>query len=61
VLLLVSLDLQIVGGYSGLGTAGIFTPMTVAMVAAGPVDVHAAHAASAKNTSERKAKGIRTA
>ena len=37
VLLLVSLDLQIVGGYSGLGTAGIFTPMTVAMVAAGPL------------------------
>jgi MFS family permease len=37
VLLLVSLDLQIVGGFSGLKTAGIFTPMTVAMVAAGPV------------------------
>jgi MFS family permease len=37
VLLLVSLDLEIVGGYSGLGTAGIFAPMTVAMVLAGPV------------------------
>ena len=37
VLLLVSLDLQIVGGYSGLGTAGVFAPMTVAMVAAGPL------------------------
>jgi MFS family permease len=36
VLLLVSLDLQIVGGYSGLSTAGIFAPMTVAMVLAGP-------------------------
>jgi predicted MFS family arabinose efflux permease len=36
VLLLVSLDLQIVGGFSGLGTAGIFAPMTVAMVLAGP-------------------------
>jgi predicted MFS family arabinose efflux permease len=36
VLLLVSLDLEIVGGYSGLRTAGVFAPMTVAMVAAGP-------------------------
>ena len=36
VLLFMSLDLQIVGGYSGLGTAGIFTPMTVALVLAGP-------------------------
>ena len=37
VLLLVSLDLEIVGGYSGLRTAGVFAPMTVAMVAAGPL------------------------
>jgi MFS family permease len=37
VLLLVSLDLEIVGGYSGLRTAGVFTPMTVAMVAGGPL------------------------
>jgi MFS family permease len=37
VLLLVSLDLEIAGGYSGLGTAGVFAPMTVAMVAAGPL------------------------
>ena len=37
VLLLVSLDLEIVGGFTGLQTAGVFTPMTVAMVAAGPV------------------------
>jgi MFS family permease len=37
VLLLVSLDLEVVGGYSGLGTAGIFAPMTVAMVVAGPI------------------------
>jgi MFS family permease len=37
VLLLVSLDLQVVGGYSGLATAGVFTPMTVVMVLAGPI------------------------
>lgn len=37
VLLLVSLDLEIVGGYSGLVTAGVFAPMTVAMVVAGPL------------------------
>lgn len=37
VLLLVSLDLQIVGNLSGLGTAAVFAPMTVAMVVAGPV------------------------
>jgi EmrB/QacA subfamily drug resistance transporter len=37
VLLLISLDLQVVGGYSGLATAGVFTPMTVVMVLAGPV------------------------
>lgn len=37
VLLLVSLDLEIVGEFSGLGTAGIFAPMTVAMVLAGPI------------------------
>jgi len=36
VLLFMSLDLQIVGGYSGLGTAGIFAPMTLALVLAGP-------------------------
>jgi MFS family permease len=35
VLLLVSLDLQIVGDYSGLETAAVFTPMTTAMVLAG--------------------------
>jgi MFS family permease len=35
VLLLVSLDLQVVGGYPGLVTAGVFTPMTAAMVGAG--------------------------
>lgn len=37
VLLLVSLDLQIAGDFSGLGTAGVFAPMTVAMVVAGPL------------------------
>lgn len=37
VLLLISLDLQVVGGYSGLLTAGVFTPMTVVMVLAGPL------------------------
>src|SRR3954469_804318 len=37
VLLLVSLDLQIVGDYGGLATAGIFAPMTVAMVVTGPI------------------------
>ena len=37
VLLLVSLELQIVGSYSGLATAGMFTPMTVAMVVTGPI------------------------
>src|SRR4051812_5323989 len=37
VLLLVSLDLQIVGEFSGLATAGVFAPMTLAMVVAGPV------------------------
>lgn len=37
VLLLVSLDLQVVGGYSGLATAAVFTPMTLVMVLAGPV------------------------
>jgi MFS transporter, DHA2 family, multidrug resistance protein len=37
VLLLVSLDLQVVGDYSGLQTAGMFAPMTLAMVAAGPL------------------------
>jgi hypothetical protein len=37
VLLLMSLDLEIVGGFTGLGTAGMFTPMTIAMVAAGPL------------------------
>ena len=36
VLLLVSLDLQVVGGYSGLRTAAVFTPMTLVMVLAGP-------------------------
>lgn len=36
VLLLVSLDLQVVGGYSGLATAVVFTPMTAVMVFAGP-------------------------
>jgi MFS family permease len=36
VLLLVSLELQVVAGYSGLETAAVFTPMTVVMVAAGP-------------------------
>jgi MFS family permease len=36
VLLLVSLELQVVGGYSGLGTAAVFTPMTLVMVVAGP-------------------------
>jgi MFS family permease len=37
VLLLVSLYLQVVGGYSGLQTAGAFTPMTLVMVVAGLV------------------------
>jgi DHA2 family multidrug resistance protein-like MFS transporter len=37
VLLLVSLDLQVVGDFSGLATAGIFAPMTLAMVVAGPL------------------------
>jgi len=37
VLLLVSLDLEVVGNYSGLATAGVFAPMTVAMVIAGPL------------------------
>jgi MFS family permease len=37
VLLLVSLDLQVVGGYSGLATAAVFTPMTLVMVAGGLV------------------------
>lgn len=37
VLLLVSLELQIVGGYGGLKTAGMFAPMTAAMVLTGPV------------------------
>ena len=37
VLLLVSLDLQIVGDYGGLATAGMFAPMTVAMVLTGPL------------------------
>ncbi|MDQ1696176.1 MAG: hypothetical protein QOJ03_1529, partial [Frankiaceae bacterium] len=37
VLLLVSLDLQIVGEFSGLRTAAVFAPMTVAMVVAGPL------------------------
>jgi len=36
VLLLVSLDVQVVGGYSGLATAAVFTPMTLVMVVAGP-------------------------
>jgi len=36
VLLLVSLDLQVVGGFSGLHTAAVFTPMTLVMVLAGP-------------------------
>ena len=36
VLLLVSLELQVVGGYSGLATAAVFTPMTLVMVVAGP-------------------------
>ena len=36
VLLLVSLDLQVVGGFSGLRTAAVFTPMTLVMVLAGP-------------------------
>ena len=35
VLLLVSLDLEIVGEFSGLGTAASFAPMTLAMVSAG--------------------------
>jgi MFS family permease len=35
VLLLISLDLQVVGGYSGLVTAGVFAPMTLVMVATG--------------------------
>lgn len=35
VLLLVSIDLQVVGGYGGLATAGVFAPMTAAMVLAG--------------------------
>jgi MFS family permease len=37
VLLLMSLDLEIVGEFTGLETAGVFTPMTVAMVVAGPL------------------------
>ena len=37
VLLLMSLDVEVVGEYGGLRTAGVFTPMTVAMVAAGPM------------------------
>jgi MFS family permease len=37
VLLLMSLDVEVVGGYGGLRTAGMFAPMTVAMVAAGPL------------------------
>lgn len=37
VLLLVSLDLQIVGDYGGLATAGMFAPMTAAMVLTGPL------------------------
>jgi len=37
VLLLVSLELQIVGSYSGLATAGMFAPMTAAMVVTGPI------------------------
>lgn len=37
VLLLMSLDVEVVGGYGGLRTAGVFAPMTVAMVAAGPL------------------------
>jgi MFS family permease len=37
VLLLVSLELQIVGDYGGLATAGMFAPMTAAMVVTGPV------------------------
>ena len=36
VLLLVSLDLQVVGAYSGLATAAVFTPMTLVMIVAGP-------------------------
>lgn len=36
VLLLISLDLQVVGGFSGLRTAAVFTPMTLVMVLAGP-------------------------
>ena len=35
VLLLVSLDLEVVGGYSGLATAAVFTPMTLVMIGAG--------------------------
>ena len=37
VLLLMSLDVEVVGGYGGLKTAGVFAPMTVAMVVAGPL------------------------
>ncbi|MDQ1705040.1 MAG: hypothetical protein QOF18_1406 [Frankiaceae bacterium] len=37
VLLLVSLDLEIVGSFSGLRTAAVFAPMTAAMVVAGPL------------------------
>src|SRR4051794_32266024 len=37
VLLLVSLELQIVGDYGGLATAGVFAPMTAAMVLTGPL------------------------
>lgn len=37
ILLLVSLDLQIVGSLSGLATAAVFAPMTLAMVVAGPL------------------------
>ncbi|HEU5033963.1 MAG TPA: MFS transporter [Mycobacteriales bacterium] len=37
VLLLVSLYVQVVGGYSGLGTAAVFTPMTLVMVVAGVI------------------------
>jgi MFS family permease len=37
VLLLVSLELEIVGGLGGLATAGVFAPMAAAMVVAGPL------------------------
>src|SRR5207302_8133257 len=42
VLLLMSLDVEVVGGYGGLRTAGVFAPMTVAMVAAGPLGARSA-------------------